>query len=97
MPKLTPIIPWLLTASTIAIGLAFAALNNQEVGLNAYWHTFSLSTGFLVPLSMLIGALLAYLTMLPYWIKHYTTLRALRKALRRAEQEIAHRKVSITE
>ena len=97
MHNLTPIISWLLTAATIALGLAFAALNTQEVGLNAYWTTISLSTGLLVPLSMLLGALLAYLTMLPYFIKHYTTVRALRKALQRAEQDIAHNKVSITE
>lgn len=96
MSRLTSITSWLLTAVTIAFGLAFAALNNQEVMLNTYWYTFSLSTGFLVPLSMLVGALFAYLAMLPYWVKNYATVRALRKALQRAEQEIACRKVSST-
>lgn len=98
MHNITTIISWLLTAVTVAIGIAFSALNNQEVVLHTYWHSISLSIGILVPLAMLAGALLAFLTMIPLLIRYYATVRSLRAALQRAEHSIAHNKVvAITE
>ena len=72
----------------ILLGLTFAALNSQKITLNYYLDTQTIHLPLLILVTLLIGAMLGVIAMLPSLIKNKHAARRLKSQVRHIEQEV---------
>lgn len=72
----------------ILLGLTFAALNSQKITLNYYLDTQTIYLPLLILVTLLIGAMLGVVVILPSLIKSKQAARRLKSKVRRIEREV---------
>lgn len=78
---------WLLV---MVIAVIFVVLNSTHVQFNYYFGSLSMYLPFLLFMTLLVGAGLGFLAMLPWWWRGVMKLRACKTNLRRSEKEISN-------
>ncbi|MFK3616554.1 lipopolysaccharide assembly protein LapA domain-containing protein [Coxiella burnetii] len=72
----------------ILLGITFAALNPQKVALNSYLDIKTVQLPLLILVTLLIGAILGILAVLPALIKNKHTARHLKSKVKQIEAEV---------
>ncbi|MBT4885125.1 MAG: LapA family protein [Legionellales bacterium] len=93
MNLISRIFSWLLSLATIIIGIVFSTLNSHEVVLDCYFAHYNISLGILLVLTLVIGAIAAYISTIPLVIRHHAAVASLQRVLEKSKQEIAKVKV----
>ncbi len=76
---------WILV---ILIGITFAALNPQRITLNYYLDTKSVHLPLMVLTTLVIGAVLGVIAMLPVLLKTKSVTRRYKHRVKQVEQEV---------
>ena len=76
---------WILV---ILVGITFASLNPQRITLNYYLDTKSVHLPLMVLATLVIGALLGVIAMLPTLLKSKGSARRLKHRIKQIEQEV---------
>lgn len=80
----------------ILLGVTFAALNSQKITLNYYLDTQTIYLPLLILMTLLVGAILGMIAVLPSLLKNKQAARRLRSQVRRIEREVQNlRKIPI--
>ncbi len=72
----------------IIFGVSFTLLNSRTVEIDYYFGPAKINVYLpvLILISMLLGALLAYITILPTWLKQKNQIRKLRREIQYPEK-----------
>ncbi len=76
---------WILV---ILVGITFASLNPQRIILNYYLDTKSVHLPLMVLATLVIGAVLGIIAMLPSLIKSRSATRRMKHRIKQIEQEV---------
>lgn len=76
---------WLII---IVLAIIFVALNSNHVELNYYTGKREVYMPLLLFVTLVVGAILGVLAMVPVWLKAKQQRRCMRSRLRDAEQEL---------
>ena len=80
----------------ILLGATFSALNAQKITLNCYLDTHTIYLPLLILVTLLVGAILGVIAILPALLKNKKAARRLKSQVRRIEREVQHlRKIPI--
>lgn len=81
-------ISYLVWLVLIIIGIVFAVLNSHHFPLNYFFGTRSVYFPLLLVLLLVVGAVLAWLALLPVFFRYKTTIRKLRHNIKMLQQEV---------
>lgn len=72
----------------LVVATVFVVLNSSHVQFDYYFGKVSIYLPFLLFVALIMGALLGFLAMLPWWWRGMLRLRGCKSALKKAEKEI---------
>lgn len=72
----------------LIIAIIFVVLNSSHVQFDYYFGSIKIYLPFLLFVTLLSGALLGFLAMLPWWWRSMMRLRSCKASLKKAEKEI---------
>ena len=72
----------------ILLGITFASLNPQRITINYYIDTKSIHLPLILLATLLVGAILGIIAMLPSVFRNKNSSRRLRQRVKQIEQEV---------